>query len=770
MNDGASVPGGYLLHSPDARTLAARLATAHTLVIGVVIALVAIDTNQFDAVTTGFLIVLCLWAPVIPLIPWRNFSHNYLAKIYFLGAGTFVFFAFHFDNPYLLLGIYPEMFAFADIYWYRRSLVALHLGGLLAAFAAGVLIIGGSAATALGLVAAPLMVASAVLVGAMSHRFIQAALQHSQFESAVSSLLEALQARDGYTGDHSKETLAMATAVADELELDEESRKELADVALLHDIGKIGIPNSILQKPGSLTDEEWETMRQHPIIGEQILAGVPGFEAVARAVRHEHERWDGGGYPDGIAGEDIPLASRIVFTCDAFHAMTSDRPYRAAMPITDAREELHKHAGSQFDPNVVEAFDRAIEHGAIDSALEAAESIEPSEQSEMLAAPVLVDGAPKVSTLVAQPSDAVTAFDSPRTLIAIVYGNAALVAVAMAAYLSAAGTFDLFGTVFVAAMVAIAAIGVTFRHSAPRSWSLAISLAAFAYVPVVAAHYDQLAMFTLLLGSALVLSGFFWRRTVLRIILVPLLIFEFIALPVLLFGGSAFTFAAVSARAFPGALLIVGYFTMRLSQMRFEREQFSGTMGSLLRALQARDGYTADHSRETVTMAERVGEKLGLDEVELAELRDVALLHDIGKLGIPDEILNKPGGLSEQEWKIMRQHPVIGEQIIARVPGFESVAVAIRHEHERWDGGGYPDGLSGSEIPFPSRIVFACDAFHAMTSDRPYRQALGESVAREEMIKHSGTQFDPAVVVALLRTIDEFRELPGLQEARQIAA
>lgn len=118
----------------------------------------------------------------------------------------------------------------------------------------------------------------------------------------------------------------------------------------------------------------------------------------------------------------------------------------------------------------------------------------------------------------------------------------------------------------------------------------------------------------------------------------------------------------------------------------------------------------------------------------------------------------------------MRQHPAIGEQIVSRVPGFESVAIAIRHEHERWDGGGYPDGLSGEDIPYPSRIVFACDAFHAMTSDRPYRKSLGENVAREEMIKHAGSQFDPAVVIALLHVLDRLREAPIQLNAEQLAA
>ena len=130
----------------------------------------------------------------------------------------------------------------------------------------------------------------------------------------------------------------------------------MEQAALLHDIGKVGIPDDILHKARDLSDQEWHTMREHPVIGERIVRTIPGLGPVARIIRHEHERWDGSGYPDGLAGEDIPVGARIILACDAYHAMTSNRPYRQAMAHSDAVRELAEGAGSQFDPEVTEAL------------------------------------------------------------------------------------------------------------------------------------------------------------------------------------------------------------------------------------------------------------------------------------------------------------------------------------------------------------------------------------------------------------------------------
>ena len=185
---------------------------------------------------------------------------------------------------------------------------------------------------------------------------------------------------------------------------------------------------------------------------------------------------------------------------------------------------------------------------------------------------------------------------------------------------------------------------------------------------------------------------------------------------------------------------------------------YLGTAQALVAALEAKDAYTAEHGRLIVAHSEAIGRRLGLDEAELRDLRFAAVFHDIGKISVPEAILSKPGPLTPEERAIMERHTLIGEQILRPVEFLAGVCRLVRHEHERWDGAGYPDRLSGEDIPLGSRIILACDALHAMTSDRPYRRALTHDVAIDELRRHAGTQFDPRVVDELLALLEEAQE------------
>jgi HD-GYP domain-containing protein (c-di-GMP phosphodiesterase class II) len=171
---------------------------------------------------------------------------------------------------------------------------------------------------------------------------------------------------------------------------------------------------------------------------------------------------------------------------------------------------------------------------------------------------------------------------------------------------------------------------------------------------------------------------------------------------------------------------------------------------ALAAAIEERDHYTRDHSETVVHLARGVAMILGLPSVKVDRIAHAALLHDVGKLGVPHEILHKRGPLTDEEWQVMADHPVAGERILLRIPELASIAPIVRHEHEHWDGSGYPDRLREHNIPIGSRIILACDAYEAMTTPRPYRPAMSKDEAVGELRSGAGITYDPEVVDALL--------------------
>jgi len=178
------------------------------------------------------------------------------------------------------------------------------------------------------------------------------------YRSTLKALTAALDKRDTETHGHSERVVAFSLRLGRELGVGEEQLRSLEFGSLLHDIGKIGVPDAVLRKPARLTDEEWSEMRRHPLHGQQILSGIEFLEGASRVVAQHHEKWDGTGYPLGLRGEQIDLNARIFAVADAFDAITSDRVYRKAKPYGAAIAELEEWAGRQFDPEVVAAFRR----------------------------------------------------------------------------------------------------------------------------------------------------------------------------------------------------------------------------------------------------------------------------------------------------------------------------------------------------------------------------------------------------------------------------
>jgi HD-GYP domain-containing protein (c-di-GMP phosphodiesterase class II) len=285
-----------------------------------------------------------------------------MLSLFWISVAAVTIATYAFDVMDLLLLMLQPMMLISYLYWHRRAIMVTHMAAACLAFCLPFITGEFETAAAMLIVTLPTFVAVAAIAGTLADRFrLLRVSERERFKATIEALSTALTARDGYTGSHSHETLALVRAVCDQLDLSEHEVEYVCDVALLHDIGKIGIPNEVLNAPGKLDQRQWTIMKEHPVIGERIVATVPGLEDVARAIRHEHEHWNGGGYPDGLRDQAIPLASRIVLVCDAYHAMTSDRPYRRAMNDADARAELRRCAGTQFDPAVVDALLRVLD-------------------------------------------------------------------------------------------------------------------------------------------------------------------------------------------------------------------------------------------------------------------------------------------------------------------------------------------------------------------------------------------------------------------------
>ena len=195
--------------------------------------------------------------------------------------------------------------------------------------------------------------------------------------------------------------------------------------------------------------------------------------------------------------------------------------------------------------------------------------------------------------------------------------------------------------------------------------------------------------------------------------------------------------------------------------LRTLEEYNRSTIRAIAEAIDAKSHFTAQHSTRVAHLCVRAGKRLGLSSYEMATLELAAQVHDIGKIGTADEILDKPGQLTNTEWDDILQHPCVGCSILSHIPLFAMVALVVRHHHERYDGTGYPDRLSGDEIPLLARLIAIADAYEAMTADRPYRPALAHEEAVHGLRKNAGIQFDPALVESFIAEVDGVREYVG---------
>jgi putative nucleotidyltransferase with HDIG domain len=318
-------------------------------------ALVLTDASAFSAPRRAFAALADAWYAIGPAVvlvlagaqtpAWEHAPWYALALVVQLAGDALITVA----RARLALGVRPAVMRHELALVYRVDLLLAPIG-LLTAFAA-------ASQPYAALLVLPLVALFALFAREREARIDGAIELSSAYKGTALLLGDVIEADDQYTGEHTKDVVELTLQVADALGVDEETRRGAEFGALLHDVGKIRIPNAIINKPGPLDDDEWAVMKTHTVEGQRMLERVGGALArVGVVVRASHERWDGGGYPDGLAGEAIPLAARIVSACDAYNAMTTDRSYRRALPVADAIAELERCAGTQFDPAVVAAL------------------------------------------------------------------------------------------------------------------------------------------------------------------------------------------------------------------------------------------------------------------------------------------------------------------------------------------------------------------------------------------------------------------------------
>jgi diguanylate cyclase (GGDEF)-like protein/putative nucleotidyltransferase with HDIG domain len=531
-------------------------------------------------------------------------------------------------------------------------------------------------------------------------------------------LVRALEERGHGVLDPLRDASDLAGKVASRLGLSAEQVDEVARAAELRDIGMVSIPDTVVRKPGALDDGEWALIRQHPIVGETILLAAPALGTIAGLVRSTHERYDGHGYPDRLSGEEIPLGARIVAICDAFVAMISARTYHDACTEQEALAELRRCAGSQFDPALVEVFADVL-----------ADEVAPDRPT-----PVAVEAHGSADAIMRMLAVARQRLDMDVALLG-----------------EFAGDRELFPWVDGDAGVPLAG-----DMSIPLADSYCQRLLDGRLPNVVHDARNDEIVRDLEVTDAMGIGA--W-----------------VGVPVKLPDGRLFgTLCCISSEARPSLsdrdvrfMRQLGHIvSAELDTRETKARTESTSIRALVAALGARDRDTLSHSDVVVDLAGRLAAELGLGQEEQNEVRQIAVLHDIGKVGVPDRILHKPGPLDDDEWAIMRRHPEIGAQILTSTGTLAHLAPAVLAEHERWDGTGYPNGLAGEQIPLTARIVFVCDAYDAMTTGRPYRGAMAPAAAASELRRNAGTQFDPRVVAALLPVLAAGADEPLARRSR----
>ncbi|MCB1008508.1 MAG: response regulator [Acidobacteria bacterium] len=501
-------------------------------------------------------------------------------------------------------------------------------------------------------------------------------------EAVLFSMIELLEGKDPRRRQHSARVAALSAAAARRLRLDAGEVHDLVLGAALHDLGKLGVPEAILLKPAERrTEAERLAYREHVAIGPRILGPLESLAGALPIVRHHHERLDGSGYPDGLAGDAFAPAIEVVAAANAFDlARTEGRVADAALA-----EELAR--GAFRSETVAALLAAAAEEG----------DIEPPPIDDLLPAPAIGRGG---TLLVAD--DSATNRDLYRQLLEGEGFRTRLAA-------SGAEALDVWRRERIDLMILdVRMPGISGEEVCRR----VKAEAAGAYLPVIlVTAYEEGTLRMRALQSAAD-----------DLLISPVNRLELLA----------------RVRSL-----------LRLDLYHRDLVRHESVVLSLSAALEAKDPYTRGHSQRVGELAARLARRLDFDATQVAEMRTAGLLHDIGKVAVPQAVLDKPGRLEPDEWAAIMAHPVVGYEVCRNLRTAAPILDSILFHHERFDGKGYPRGLVGEAIPFQARLLSVVDAYDALISERAYRAGMSprEALALLRDETESG-KWDPEIFSA----------------------
>ena len=499
-------------------------------------------------------------------------------------------------------------------------------------------------------------------------------------ENIIMTLTSALESKDARTMGHVQRVASYAERLCQKLGMTADEREIVIKGAMLHDVGMIGVPDHLLCAI-ALDDEERGRVADHTRMGASIVEPMTTFRPFVPIVRGHHERWDGGGYPDRLKGDAIPLEAQIVGLADRFDEIHHER----SLSENEAMAELLKEAeAGAFDPELAKIFAASLDE----------------------------DVPQPVTTKHMRPRE------EPRAWVLCVDDNkmnrelvaATLAEAGMHAVLASNGkeALELLERepidVMLLDLVMPVQDGVSTLHALRADER-------YQFLPaiVLTSHRDnRLRQEAIVAGAD-----------------------DFINYPL-------------------NRLELVTriHSLLRMKEYHADLEQTQNVICALALALEAKDRYTCGHSQRVGDLARKFALHLGLKPADAERIRTAGLLHDIGKIAVPEKLLNKNGPLSRDEFLRVIDHPVIGEEMVRPLTTLSAVLALIRHHHERFDGRGYPDGLRGEDIPYEVRVLSIVDAYDALTSHRSYRPSplTHEAAIATLRREAAGGKWDPEMV------------------------